>query len=263
MDQQAQPKTLRRYLSPLAVWALALGCAVGWGSVVMPGTTFLPLAGPLGTALGMVIGAIVMFIIGYNYHYLMNRHPDAGGTMTYATRAFGFDHGFLSSWFLMLVYLAIIWANATAIVLIARFLFGSTLQWGFHYNVAGYDVYFGEVLLTIATILIAGFICLVSKRVAAWVQIVMAILLFGGVVVCLWVVFGKNGVDSVAPILPSYAPTNMSRAGQIINIIALTPWAFVGFESVSNSTRSSTSPPKSPSGSWAWPWPPGRSATSA
>ncbi|MBQ7144499.1 MAG: amino acid permease [Oscillospiraceae bacterium] len=244
MDQQAQPKTLRRYLSPLAAWALALGCAVGWGSVVMPGTTFLPLAGPLGTALGMVIGAIIMFIIGYNYHFLMNRHPDAGGTMTYAIRAFGFDHGFLGAWFLMLVYLAIIWANATAIVLIARFLFGSALQWGFHYNVAGYDVYFGEVLLTIVTILISGFICLLSKRVAAWVQIVMAILLFGGVLVCIWVVFAKNGAGSVAPITPSYAPTGMSRAGQIINIIALTPWAFVGFESVSNSTQEFNFSPK-------------------
>lgn len=41
---------LTRYLSPLEVWALSIGCAVGWGAFVMPGTTFLPLAGPVGTA---------------------------------------------------------------------------------------------------------------------------------------------------------------------------------------------------------------------
>ena len=29
---------LSRYLSPVAVWALSFGCAVGWGSFVMPGT---------------------------------------------------------------------------------------------------------------------------------------------------------------------------------------------------------------------------------
>ena len=48
---------LGAYLSPLAVIALSFGYAVGWGSFVMPGTTFLPAAGPLGTAVAMAIGA--------------------------------------------------------------------------------------------------------------------------------------------------------------------------------------------------------------
>ncbi|MBQ9413051.1 MAG: hypothetical protein IJU29_08165 [Oscillospiraceae bacterium] len=95
---ESREKTeLKRYLSPLNVWALSLGCAVGWGAFVMPGTTFLPLAGPVGTAVGMVIGAAIMLVIGVNYHYLMNRYPDAGGTLTYSVRAFGFDHGLLSA----------------------------------------------------------------------------------------------------------------------------------------------------------------------
>ncbi len=29
----------------------------------MPGTTFLPKAGPLGTSIGLIVGALVMFII--------------------------------------------------------------------------------------------------------------------------------------------------------------------------------------------------------
>ena len=74
---------LSSYLSPITVWALSFGCAVGWGAFVMPGTTFLPIAGPVGTALGMVVGGLVMLIIGYNYHYMMNRYPDAGGTYTF------------------------------------------------------------------------------------------------------------------------------------------------------------------------------------
>ena len=90
---------LSRYLSPVAVWALSFGCAVGWGSFVMPGTTFLPIAGPMGTVLGLAFGAVVMLVIGMNYHYMMNRYPDAGGTYAYAKRVLGFDHGFLSAWF--------------------------------------------------------------------------------------------------------------------------------------------------------------------
>ena len=60
-----------KYLSPLSVWALAFGCAVGWGAFVMPGTTFLPLAGPLGSIIGLLIGAGIMVIIGVNYHFLV------------------------------------------------------------------------------------------------------------------------------------------------------------------------------------------------
>ena len=47
-------------LSALGAWALAFGCSVGWGSFVMPGNTFLPLAGPVGSALGLGLGAVVM-----------------------------------------------------------------------------------------------------------------------------------------------------------------------------------------------------------
>ena len=47
---------LERKLNPLNVWALALGSIIGWGAFVMPGTTFLPKAGTLGTFIGMSVG---------------------------------------------------------------------------------------------------------------------------------------------------------------------------------------------------------------
>ena len=90
------------YLTMLGMWALAFGCSVGQGAFVMPGGTFLPIAGPVGTAIGIGLGAIVMIILAKNYHYLMNKYPDAGGTYTYTKRCFGYDHGFLSAWFLTL-----------------------------------------------------------------------------------------------------------------------------------------------------------------
>ena len=67
---------LGRYLSPLSAWALSFGCAVGWGAFVMPGTALLPLAGPLGTLIGLAAGAAVMFLVGRNYHYLIQHFPD-------------------------------------------------------------------------------------------------------------------------------------------------------------------------------------------
>ena len=95
-------KTITPYLSALGMWALAFGCAVGQGAFVMPGNTFLPIAGPVGSAIGLGAGGLVMIILAWNYHYLMNKYPDAGGTYTYTKKCFGYDHGFLSAWFLVL-----------------------------------------------------------------------------------------------------------------------------------------------------------------
>ena len=234
VDNQIEKPHLTKYLSPISVWALSFGCAVGWGAFVMPGTTFLPAAGPLGTALGIGIGAVVMLIIGMNYHFLMNKYPDAGGTMTYATKAFGYDNGFLSSWFLMLVYFAIIWANASALPLIARNLLGGAFQFGFHYSILGYDVYLGEVLLSIAAIMLCGLLCIYGKRAAVRIQTVLAIALIAGVAICAFAVRRYSG--SAVRIDPAFSPTGGNPAGQVAAIIALSPWAFVGFESVSQST---------------------------
>ena len=60
---------LSHYLSPLEVWALSFGCAVGWGAFVMPGTKFLPFAGPYGTAIGMILGAFIMLIIQLKFFF--------------------------------------------------------------------------------------------------------------------------------------------------------------------------------------------------
>ena len=55
-------------------------------------------------------------------------HPDSGGTFSYTREIFGHDHGFLSAWFLSLTYIAIMWANVTALALIFRNMFGTVLQ---------------------------------------------------------------------------------------------------------------------------------------
>ena len=217
----------------MGVWALAFGCSVGWGAFVMPGTTFLPIAGPLGTALGILIGAAVMFVIGANYHYMMNRHPDAGGTYTYAKKTFGFDHGFLSAWFLVLTYVSIIWANATALSLIARNLLGDAFKFGFHYTIFGYDVYLGEILLAASALVIFGFICAKWKCLAGWMQIAFALILIVGILVTFGFVMA-NHEGGLASFSPSFAP-GKSPFSQVIAIIALAPWAFIGFESVSHS----------------------------
>ena len=234
---------LEYYLNPIHVWALSFGCAVGWGAFVMPGTTFLPSAGPFGTMIGIFAGAFVMLIIGINYHYLMNKYPDAGGTLTYTVETFGYDHGFLSSWFLILVYIAIIWANASALGLISKNLFGSTFQFGFHYKVLGYDVFFGEVLLSIIAIVICALVCTYGKKFSVNLQVLLAVLLLGGIVIVAVSALNCGG-KLIIETKPFFAQNDKTPLSQIFTIIALSPWAFVGFESVSNSAEGFKFSPK-------------------
>ncbi len=233
MDNQNR---LTKYLSPLGVWALSFGCSVGWGAFVMPGSTFLPIAGPVGTALGIAIGAIIMLIIGRNYYFLMMRYPNAGGAYTYAKKILGFDHGFLCAWFLVLTYVVIMWANLTALALIGRNLLGDTFCFGFHYQLAGYEIYFGEILLAVGVLLMCCLVCVLRKRFAVWVQILMAFVLIGGIVLCFVFALINNGTQSI--VKPAFSGLSGSAPFmQVVHLIALTPWAYVGFESVSHSSK--------------------------
>ena len=229
------------YLSALGAWALAFGCAVGWGAFVMPGNTFLPIAGPLGSALGMAAGGLVMLLLAVNFHYLMNKFPDSGGTYTYTKRCFGYDHGFLSAWFLILTYIAIIWANATALPLIFRTVFGGVFQFGFHYLIAGFDVYFGEILLAIAELVIAALVCL-HRENAARTQIILAIGMIIGIAVCFTAALMTSPQEADS-FVPAFAPGG-SGAAESFTIFALAPWAYVGFESITHSAQEAKFPLK-------------------
>ena len=226
---------LKPYLTTWGAVALSFGCAVGWGAFIMPGTTFLPVAGPLGSLIGLGVGAMVMFLVGRNYHYLIQKFPEAGGAYGYVKRVCGGDHGYICGWFLILTYVAIAWANATALALIGRHLLGGLFSFGFRYHVAGYDVYAGEILASIAALLVVGGVFLCGKRIVARLQIAFAIVLAVGISVCVAAVFMKHH-GGIAGFAPAFAD-GKAPVAQIFAVVVLAPWAFVGFESVSHSAE--------------------------
>ena len=229
----AKPK-LGAYLTPLAVLALSFGYAVGWGSFVMPGTMFLPGAGPAGTVIGILAGAAAMTVFAFNYHRMLQRVPGPGGALAFATKAFGADHGFLLSWFLWLTYVAILWANATALVLLVRYLFGDAFQFGFHYTMAGFHVYLGEVLVCMLAIAFCGAVCLFGKRLAVGLNTILVGVFLAGVAGVFAAAFCRHD-GGFAAMAPAFSPEG-GHVMQIVHILAMIPWAFVGFEAVSHSS---------------------------
>lgn len=245
---------MKRQLSPLNVWALAFGCIIGWGSFINPGKKFLPNSGVAGTAIAMAMGAIVMIIIAFSYAYMIPKYPKAGGEFTFTKECFGKNMAFICGWFLIAAYLTNVPMNSTAIGLIVDGLDGSAdvLKFGFHYTVAGFDIYFGEVIFATAILVLFAIVNLWGVKKAGIVQT----LLSGMLVISVFTLAvaallsskaqGINvepiwGFDKNAAIAASATGTQItdyakSGTGGIISAIlatfAIAPWAYVGFDTI-------------------------------
>lgn len=207
-------------------WAYCFGGAVGWGAFMMPGNIFLPEAGPLGSVLGIAIAAIFMVFIGVATSYMAKKYPTDAGVHVYIGKILGHDHGFLSAWAILLAYLSILWANSTALILLIRFIWGDVLQFGLHYTLATYEVYFGETIVTILVLVTFGVLASIGKEVVRKLYAVLAILQIG-IVIVLFIgilIKGNKCIDF------GFALTSVSNPMEVFNIIMIAPWMYVGFE---------------------------------
>ena len=226
---------LKPYLSPLAVWALSVGSAIGWGSLVVTNSTYLSQAGPLGSIIGLLIGFGMMVMVSSHYQFLANRYPGAGGLYNYIKNIFGYDFAFLIAWFMFLIYISIFWANATSIPLFARYFLQGVFKVGYLFTVFSYDVYLGEAIITLIGMWLVGFLCIKSKKMTAYAMEVMVLLFTFGITVCFAI--AMIGYKSSGMTMnPAFIPDS-SVLRQVIRIAFISPWAFIGFESVSHSSE--------------------------
>ena len=223
-------------ISALGAFALSIGTAIGWGSFVIIGSSYVKQAGPLGSIIALVVGMLIMVVVAYNYHYMMNKYQDGGGIYSFAKHTIGNDHAFLIAWFLFITYSAILWANASSFALFARYIFGDTFQFGFHYALGGYDIWLGEILLSSFFACLFGGLCLLNKRITTRVQIGLALIfiaiIIGGFIVAF--VMHKGGIQSYKP---DFSLVSENKFAQVMHVIGMTPWAFIGFESISHSSN--------------------------
>ena len=231
-----------RTLSPTNVLSLAVGCIIGWGAFVMPGSLFLKTAGPLGMAIGMSIGALLMIIIAMNYGYMVNKFPVAGGEFEYAYKTFGRKHAFFCAWFLGLSYLSIVPLNATALGLIGRYMLPGLLEKGYLYSIAGWDVYLGEILFDSLALILLARLSIKGIKGAGKMQTYLAMTLIGTIIL-LTVVAVFSPRTSISNLLPVFSPSMPPLKG-IIAVVAIAPWAYVGFDTIPQASEEFNFSPK-------------------
>ena len=234
-QKSSNPQSFKKNLTPVSVWSLAFGCIIGWGAFMMPGTTFLPSAGPLGTAAAMAVGAVIMIIISFSYSYMVKRYPNGGGEFTYTRILFGEKHAFCCAWFLALAFIANVPMNSTALGLMSRKLFFGIFQFGRMYSVAGYDIYLGEVLMAVFALLVLSFVSIFGTKMTGTVDTVMAVsLALAFLIILISAIFSP--ITSWSNLRPLWNPDPDAGTKDILSgilaVVAVTPWAYVGFGTI-------------------------------
>ncbi len=247
---------LQKQLSPLSVWAIAFGCIIGWGSFINPGKKFLPNSGVAGTAIAMLLGALVMVIIAFSYSYMVPKYPKAGGEFTFTKACFGKIPAYICGWFLVAAYLTNVPMNSTAIGLIVDGIDGGAdiLKFGFSYEIAGFQVHLGEILLAMSILILFAVFNLLGVKKAGFVQTVLASLLVVSVFTLAIAALcsSKTNLENMAPIwgfnkseavaaatngtyqsIDEFAKGGTAGiASAILATFAIAPWAFVGFDTI-------------------------------
>lgn len=231
---------LAKTLKPSWVWAIALGSAVGWGAFVLP-TDWIATAGPVGAIIGFLIGGLLMIVIAVSYGFLIRSFPVSGGEFAYAHVGFGRRHAFLCGWFLTLGYTCIVALNASALALLSRYVIPQVAERGLLYEVAGWKVYLGEVLIASASLVLFAMLNIRGANLSGRLQYIFCLIMLAGVaLILLGVLLHPDGRLSNAA--PAFA-VDVAPWIAVLAIVAIAPWAYVGFDNVPQAAEEFDFPP--------------------
>jgi len=228
-ESQGGRTTLEKSLKAHWVWAIALGSAIGWGAFVQP-INWMATAGPLGVIIGFSIGALLMMLIAVSYGVLIKSFPVSGGEFAYAFLSLGRTHAFISGWFLTLGYVCIVALNASAFALMLKYVFPPLIENVRLYTIAGWDVYIVEIIAATLVLAIFGYANIKGTGLSGRMQFLFVCTMVIAVVGLTFSVGIQPGAG-LSNVQPLFAADKTAFAA-IISIVAIAPWAFVGFDAV-------------------------------
>ena len=155
-------------ISYLQAIAISVGAIIGWGAYVMPGDLFLPQSQLLGSSVAIIIGTLAIYMVAQAYINLLTQTPEnESGGIYWIEKYINRKHAYVYGWGVAIGYISIVALNISAVALLLRYLLPSSLQIGYLYTIAGWEVYASEVFLCSAAIILFSYINLRGVQVGA------------------------------------------------------------------------------------------------
>lgn len=243
MGERNKRTKLKKSMGPGSIWAVAVGSIIGWGCFIQGGLWTERAGGPLPLFLGFLAGGLLMIVVGYSYSYMIAKFPVAGGEFAYAYKGFGRTASYICGWMLSLGYLSIVALNATALPVLASYIFPGVFNRGYLYTIAGYDVYMGEVGLSLFFIILFGIMNYKGAKSVGNLQLAMVLIMCAAVVVSVIGVIATGHFDA-SNLQPAYGAEGKSLGSGFVSILALAPFLYVGFDCIPQAAEEYDFPPQ-------------------
>lgn len=220
-------RELNKVLNTGDVLVTAFGAMIGWGWVVSSGG-WIQASGALGTALGFIIGGIMIYFVGMVYAELTTAMPEIGGPKVFSAKAFGPNISFVCSWAMLLSYIGVVCFEACSLPTIIQYIFPGFLK-GYLYTVAGFDIYATWLIVAVvATIFITG-INIFGVKAAATLQKILTITIAAVGIILVAISAIKGNINNLEGQL-LIGSNNISILKNIMSIAVVAPFFLFGFD---------------------------------
>ena len=210
---------LKRGLTLITIFTLITGAMVGMAWAVLPNILF-GYAGP-SLLVSVIIAAIFCLFIGLCYAELCAALPYAGGEYHYTKIAMGKFFSFVTGWFLVIAYSAMMPGEIIVLSKILVMLFSSIPKW----------------LIGIILALIFGGLNILGIRISAIIQLVFASALFLGMAIFIFGGLGNIHWENFSPFFKGHIPG-------MFMMVPIGMLAFMGFDIVPQASEEVKAPIK-------------------
>lgn len=206
---------------------VAFGAMIGWGWVVSSGQ-WIQQGGILGTAIGFVIGGIMIYFVGLTYAELTSAMPNCGGEQVFGYKAFGPVGSFVCTWAIILSYIGVVCYEACSLPTILQYIYPDFMK-GYLYSVAGFDVYASWLIVAIVVAVGITWINIAGTKTAAFFQNILTFVIAGvGIILTAGAAVSGSADNLQGQII--YGETGAEVLSNIMRVAVMTPFFFFGFD---------------------------------
>jgi len=210
---------LKRGLTLVTVFTLITGAMVGMAWATLPNVLF-GYAGP-ALLVSVLIAAFFSILIGLCYAELCAAMPYAGGEYHYTRAAMGNFPSFITGWFLVIAYSAMMPGEVIILSKIFAMLSSFPPKW----------------LTGTIIALIFGMINIIGVRISAIVQLIFTVVLFLGMAIFIFGGLGNIQWENFSPFFEGHVPG-------MLMMVPIAMLAFMGFDIVPQAAEEVRSPIK-------------------